>query len=379
MKPKILFTIGNPNIGGVQKLLLWLITSPVMENYSCRIISTITRGGPMVEVFRNNGIEFDSCAFPVKYENLTRSYTLNKYIKQLFTTLAFYRKLNSNNPDIVHFHQMKNILSQIKIVNTRKIPWLFTLHGQQSINIVSKHLQFVNLINNSKSLFTCVSKATIDQSDFTKDILENKKFVVHNGIKYLDYQGYKNKSQAIRSKLGIPTEAIVFGSAGSFIELKRFDIFINAACKVKENYANAYFFLAGSGPLEDDYRMIIQDNKMEKYFFIIPRVSDIREFLAEVDVFILTSRTEGVPIVLLEACAMGIPCIATEVGGIPEVFGGNVVIVQPNSTKMVSNGMLSLMKNDTRKEYSNKSISIAKSNNIDNTACNYVKLYEKLH
>jgi glycosyltransferase involved in cell wall biosynthesis len=66
---------------------------------------------------------------------------------------------------------------------------------------------------------------------------------------------------------------------------------------------------------------------------------------AAFDLFVMTSRTEGTPIVLLEAMAAGVPIVATEVGGIPELLGGTGKLVPPESPAVVASAIRSVIQN----------------------------------
>jgi len=107
--------------------------------------------------------------------------------------------------------------------------------------------------------------------------------------------------------------------------------------------------------------------------------SDMVQFWHEVDVAVISSDSEGLPMVLLEACASGVPCIATRVGGIPEVLGdGSGILVEPGSKEALAEAMEKMLDEKVRDEYRKRSKEVAKKFSIDRTAKQYDKLYQEL-
>jgi glycosyltransferase involved in cell wall biosynthesis len=82
--------------------------------------------------------------------------------------------------------------------------------------------------------------------------------------------------------------------------------------------------LVGGGFLESELRGKVRDLRLEDVVLFAGETSDVRPFLAAADVFVLPSEREGLPLVILEAMALGLPCIAAEAGGNREVIEDGV-------------------------------------------------------
>jgi glycosyltransferase involved in cell wall biosynthesis len=106
----------------------------------------------------------------------------------------------------------------------------------------------------------------------------------------------------------------VIGHMGAFTEEKGQDIAIAAAALIHQSLPRAKMVLAGDGPLLGDFRRHAPDNVTFAGF-----VSDRAAFFAELDLFIMPSRSEAWGLAALEAMAYGVPVIASDVGGLPEI------------------------------------------------------------
>lgn len=101
-------------------------------------------------------------------------------------------------------------------------------------------------------------------------------------------------------------------SIGRLSIQKNFNLFINAAKIISQNYPNIHFSIYGDGPLKEELQKKIKDNNLESTVTLQGRTNNVQKVLNETDVFIMTSNYEGMPNALLEAMAAGVPCISTD-------------------------------------------------------------------
>jgi len=131
------------------------------------------------------------------------------------------------------------------------------------------------------------------------------------------------KVDEIRESFYIHKSDYLITAVGHFIEVKGWDIAVPAFAKVCKSIPNARLLLVGKKTSESFYQKIVEQidllNLKDKVIFAGNR-SDIPEILKVSDLFILPSRSEGTPAALIEAMASGLPCIATNAGGMPEVI-----------------------------------------------------------
>jgi glycosyltransferase involved in cell wall biosynthesis len=126
--------------------------------------------------------------------------------------------------------------------------------------------------------------------------------------------------QRLREFFPAPPERIV-GAAGRLSPEKGFDQLVEAAALVSRTDRSVGFVLFGDGPLRAALARQIASRRMEGRFILAGFRTDLERFLPHLHLFTLPSYTEGLPVVLLEAMAAGVPVVATAVGGTPEVVG----------------------------------------------------------
>lgn len=123
-----------------------------------------------------------------------------------------------------------------------------------------------------------------------------------------------------------------------------------AACQIlAKGTASFRLWIAGSGPLNNQLREELQRRSLEGVVEFIGRRSDIPGLLARCDAFVLSSAWEGSPNVVLEAMTVGLPVVATAVGGVPELIKPNETgyLVPPREPQSLASAMLDMMSRST--------------------------------
>ncbi|WP_022939981.1 glycosyltransferase [Psychromonas hadalis] len=135
------------------------------------------------------------------------------------------------------------------------------------------------------------------------------------------------KHSQVRKEFNLKKSDVVIVAVGHFVEIKGWDIAIDAFALVNKNVPDAKLLLVGKKTSERFYQKVIKkidEYGLSKHVIILGGRSDIPEILKASDLFILPSLSEGTPAALVEAMAVGIPCIATATGGMPEVIENGV-------------------------------------------------------
>jgi len=146
----------------------------------------------------------------------------------------------------------------------------------------------------------------------------------------------------IRRKYGISDKDIIILNIGHVDKIKGVDILIKSFLLVKKKICNVYLFIIGDGDLLEYYK-----SKGLKNVFLLGSIDDVRPFYLEADLFVISSRKEGLPRSIIEASYFGIPIIATKVGGIPEVVEYTTIcyLVQPGSVLDLTSKIMDSIKN----------------------------------
>lgn len=154
-------------------------------------------------------------------------------------------------------------------------------------------------------------------------------------------------AEGIRCELNIHDNDILITSVGHSVAVKGWDIAIKAFVKVYKEVPNAKLLLVGKKNNIEFYNKIckqIQQSGLEGKVLFTGSRTDIPKILKASDVFILPSRSEGTPAALIEAMAVGLPCIATEIGGIPEVIidGENGLLFQREDSEELAEKIINV-------------------------------------
>lgn len=141
------------------------------------------------------------------------------------------------------------------------------------------------------------------------------------------------------------------GAAGRLSPEKGFAVLVEAAEIVAQSDPSVRFVLFGEGRLRPDLERRLGASQLEKAFVLAGFRGDIDQFLPHLDLLVLPSYTEGLPNVILEAFAAGVPVVATAVGGTPEIVedGVNGRLVPPGDPHSLAQSILEVLGDEERR------------------------------
>jgi glycosyltransferase involved in cell wall biosynthesis len=201
-----------------------------------------------------------------------------------------------------------------------RIPVVSVSHGWTSATLRVRVNELINrLVLRWMDAVVCVSEAQAERVRRAK-IPEDKIVIIRNAIAA---EAFAAPDPAyglmLRRFFASPPKRII-GAAGRLSPEKGFDQLIEAARTVIAQDLDVGFVLFGDGPLRAALARQIATAGLAEHFILAGFRADLGKFLPHLDLMVLPSFTEGLPVVLLEAFAAGIPAVATRVGGAPEVI-----------------------------------------------------------
>jgi glycosyltransferase involved in cell wall biosynthesis len=148
-----------------------------------------------------------------------------------------------------------------------------------------------------------------------------------------------------RAALGLADDAPVLGTVGNFTAKKDHATLLTAMAAIVRDRPMARLVLIGSGPLRPDLQAQAARLGLGDHVLFAGSRDDVLELLPAFDVFVLSSRFEGLPIALLEAMATGLACVVTGVGGVPEVVsdGRDGLVVEPGDPDVLATAVGKLL------------------------------------
>jgi len=174
----------------------------------------------------------------------------------------------------------------------------------------------------------------------------------------------------------------IVGAAGRLSPEKSFDVLIDAAAEVAKEIPRVGFVLFGEGALHDDLASRVKQHGLEGRFILAGFRSDLDQYIPHFDLLALSSFTEGLPNVVLETLASGVPVVATAVGGVPEVVDHGVsgYCVEPGRPQDLARGIADLLDDDLLRSTMGESGQkrVAEEFTFDVQAQEYCKLFEHL-
>ena len=153
---------------------------------------------------------------------------------------------------------------------------------------------------------------------------------IHNGINLERCRASTERSE-VRRGLQIPEGSTVLGLVGRLVRVKGVEILLHAAQRLCASNPGLRVLIVGDGPEAGSLRALSQALGLDPCVQFTGFRTDVLDLVASMDALVLSSYSEGVPMVILEAMAMGIPIVATSVGGIPEILtDGDTALLVPS-------------------------------------------------
>jgi len=220
--------------------------------------------------------------------------------------------------DLIHAHlPWAGFLARLVHKKT-KIPVIYTEHNmQERYHLITKYL--------NKFTYNWQSLALGVSNDVTYSVLSNIKPKIDvktllNGVNTHKFKRDKEQGLALRKKYHIPPDAVVIGNVAVFRFQKRLKEWLYILKQLTEKKPNVYGLLVGAGPLEKEIKEEVSRLGLEKRVILPGLQTDVKPFFNAMDIFMMTSSFEGLPIALLEAMSMECAVVSTDAGGIKELI-----------------------------------------------------------
>jgi len=220
------------------------------------------------------------------------------------------RQLRRDAPGVVHTHNpaahfygacAARFAGVGAVVNTR--------HGEATTSGRIDVERYFRSVMPLTGRVVCVSDASRDAL-VQRGVPSRKTVVIRNGIALDDF---------VRTKPVSTGGGIHFGTLGRLSPVKGHRSLIEAFANVSRRLPDARLTIGGDGPLLEELRSDVHRLGLDDRVLLPGTVQDVPAMLRSFDIFVLSSKSEGLPMVILEAMAAGLPIVSTRVGGIPEV------------------------------------------------------------
>ncbi len=230
-------------------------------------------------------------------------------------------------PDVVHTHQIGAAWYLGSGARRLGVPVVHTEHGNELARTTrwATTKARLNLFWAARGVdrFCCVSDEIAAAVTRWGTVPRRKVEVILNGID-TDVGADLPPPGAVRSALGIPAADPVIGTVGRLAEVKRQDLLLRAVGRLRVRFPLVRVLLVGEGPERAKLEALARDLGLSDRVHFLGYQPCPEQFLRIMDVFALTSRSEGFPVSLLEAWRASVPVVCTAVGGLPAVVDHGV-------------------------------------------------------
>ncbi len=177
----------------------------------------------------------------------------------------------------------------------------------------------------------------------------SKIMTIYNGIDGSKFKAKFDKSE-IKKGLGLSENSRIIGIVARLDPIKNHKSLIMTMQSVIKKFPEAILLIIGDGPIRDELEVFVEKCDLKKNVIFLWMRHDIPQLLSVMDIFVLCSMSEGLPITLLEAMAAGKPIVATHVGGIPEVIEHNIngLLIPSDNIEALLDAIIELLR-DTEK------------------------------
>lgn len=309
-KAKILYLIESEDPGGAENILLSLVS--FFKDKASVYVGCLKKGWTYQSLLKK-GVK------PILIKHGKGAFD----IKLLYQLIKVIRSKHIN---LVHSHLFDINFYSCIAAKITGVSHVATEHGD--IHHLSKQLNY-RMIIKAKAI-SRFSNKLVFVSRFTKDkFLEiaNPKgencAVIYNGVDLKNYQ-LRVCSSKKKAEIGIKEDELIVGNVASLYPVKGQLYLLKAASLVLSQIPKARFIIVGEGPLEGELKKEASRLGISPYVKFLGFRSDVNELLKIMDVFVLCSLSEAMPLSLIEAMASGTPVVATKVGGVPEVVDDGI-------------------------------------------------------
>ena len=242
-----------------------------------------------------------------------------------------------NNIELIHSHGYREDF--YASFAPKKVKRLATNHLWKRTDLKLKFYAALDaLLLKRFDKIIAVSKPVRDDM-LKQGIGADKISVVANGIDVSSYKKAVDKN-TIREQLNIPKDSTVLGTLSSLSIEKGINFAIQALAKIHKNNPNIHLLIVGDGPEKAPLQLLISQLKLENAVTFAGRRSDINNILAAIDIFLLPSLIEGLPMALLEAMAAEKAVIASTVGDVETVITADSgILVAPRNVDQLADAI----------------------------------------
>lgn len=372
---RLLFLTDSPLTvtGGSERFLRNLVSRLHGEQFSLTVVQLCEEPSAEAQVYRDVlpasiDISYLSCGAVYGASGMRAYRTLRtKVMKEGFDVIQSQHE----NSDIINALLPRGPLHAMRISSRRDTGFL----KSPRLRLLSRFL------NHRYDRIVAPSPAILDAVADTERASRGRMLCIPNGVDAARFHpADPSARRRTRESLGFPSDALLVGCVADFFAVKRHVDLIEVFARVHRAIPQAHLLLIGNGPLRDSVAMQARDLQIADAVHLLGSRSDVDILLPALDMFALTSDTEGLSNAILEAQACGLAVVATNVGGNPNVIDDSCgVLVPPRDPEALAAAILALLRGAGRREQMGAAARnrVLLNHSLDAMAQAYASLYRE--
>lgn len=373
-KKKIMFAITRSHWGGAQRYLYDLATHLPQNEFEIQAI--MGKGGALAD-------KLAEAKIPVHFFDTKRGIGIVQEIKTFITLLSIFRK---EKPDIVHLNSSKMGGLGALAARLSGVPHIvFTVHGwafHEDRSFLER-----NLILLSSWISSLMHHTIICVSDYDKRAAQKLPFIykkcvtIKNAIRTPELLDKIKARTLLKKESGIESgpQYTWIGTIAELTKNKGLTHLIRSLGTMPHRAWTCV--IIGEGEERQKLKRKIVRLGLEKNIFLAGHIQNAQSFLNAFDIFVLPSVKEGFPYALLEAGSAGLPVVASDVGGVPEIIHGGKtgLLAEPKNEAMLASHIQTLMENPKLRNHFGTALNekIGKEFRFENTLAQTIEAYKK--
>jgi glycosyltransferase involved in cell wall biosynthesis len=312
-KIKVVHVTFDMRIGGAEQVIYHLVENTDPSGFDVSILCLERPIGPLGKRLKEKG-------YRVEALNRKPGFDLS-LIKQL------RRYVVENGIDVLHCHQYTPFVYGVIGSGFTGCKVIFTEHGRFYPDIKKTKRIIINpflgfFTKNITAISSATREALVEYEGFPREKIK----IVYNGI--VDPAINVPQETNLKQELGIPEGARVLGTVARLDPIKNQAMMIKGLEVIRKQHPETYLVIVGDGPERKNLEEIASDMQLTPYVLFTGFKENVWDYYKIMDMFLLTSFSEGTAMTLLEAMASRLPCVVTNVGG-------NVEIVKDKETGII--------------------------------------------
>lgn len=348
--------------------LLNPLANKVKEVKKIRIIhlsSAVGSGGGPDKTILLSGEKLDKQKFDstivylINKDDLNFNLTIAKKAKQKnlnFYTIPEKRKIDwqaihilrdllvKYQIDILHCHGYKADCLGLLLSKWHKIKLVTTTHGWVGLSLKERFYYWLDK-KAIRYYDRIISVCEVMRNYLLSIGISSEQVItIHNAIDVEDFKK-KNEVGDIRAELNLSSDVPIVGVVGRINKEKGHNILLLVAKRAISKIKGAHFLIVGEGPEKNNLEVLAEKLGIKNNIIFLGQRNDIKNIYKTIDLLVSMSYREGLPNVILEAQAMEVPVIATDVGGVGEIIdnGVNGLLYRPRDIDGIADGIYTLL------------------------------------